>query len=80
MVRLAFAVLLVVVVPSASQAPQAGPASISVDYRRGGVSVLDFLDAQRAYRETTLEHVRALGNYQTALNELEAAVGYREGR
>jgi len=78
-VRLAFAVLLVVVVPSASQATQAWPASISVDWR-GGVSVLDFLDAQRAYRETTLEHVRALGNYQTALNELEAAVGYREGR
>ena len=44
-------------------------------YRRGGVSLLDFLDAQRAYRETALEYVRALGNYWTSFYQLEAAVG-----
>jgi outer membrane protein TolC len=32
--------------------------------------------AERAHRETTLEHVRALGSYQAALDELETAIGY----
>lgn len=54
--------------------------TVEFAYRRGGVSLLDFLDAERAYRDTTLEHVRALGGYQTALDELEAAVGYGKGR
>jgi cobalt-zinc-cadmium efflux system outer membrane protein len=44
-------------------------------YRRGGVSLLDFLDAQRTYRETSLEQLRALGNYLGAVYQLEAAVG-----
>lgn len=48
--------------------------TVEFAYRRGGVSLLDFLDAQRAYRETTLEHLRALGNYWSALYQLEAAV------
>jgi len=50
--------------------------TVEFAYRRGGASLLDFLDAQRTYRETTLEHVRALGNYRTALDRLDAAVGY----
>src|SRR5262245_4854452 len=54
--------------------------TVEFAYRRGGVSLLDFLDAERAYRDTTLDHVRALGGYQTALDELEAAVGYGKGR
>jgi len=44
-------------------------------YRRGGLSLLDFLDAQRTYRETSLEHLRTLGAYWGALYQLEAAVG-----
>jgi outer membrane protein, heavy metal efflux system len=44
-------------------------------YRRGGMSLLDFLDAQRTYRETALEHLRALGAYRTAVYQVEAAVG-----
>ena len=44
-------------------------------YRRGGVSLLDFLDAQRTYRDTAAEYVRALGSYWTSLYQLEAAVG-----
>jgi len=52
--------------------------TVEFAYRRGGVSLLDFLDAQRTYRETALEHLRALGNYRTALDHLEAAVGYGE--
>jgi cobalt-zinc-cadmium efflux system outer membrane protein len=50
--------------------------TVEFAYRRGGLSLLDFLDAERAYRDTTLEHVRALGSYRAALDELEAAVGY----
>jgi hypothetical protein len=39
------------------------------------VSVLDFLDAQRTYRETSLEHLRTLGAYWAVLYQLGAAVG-----
>lgn len=49
--------------------------TIEFAYRRGAVPLLEFLDAQRTYRETAVEHVRALGNYQSALYQLEAAVG-----
>jgi len=57
--------------PKAQQARQ----TVEFAYRRGGASLLDFLDAQRSYRETSLEYVRSLGNYWTALYQLELAVG-----
>jgi outer membrane protein, heavy metal efflux system len=44
-------------------------------YRRGGTSLLDFLDAERTFRETSLEYLRSLGNYWTAVYQLELAVG-----
>jgi cobalt-zinc-cadmium efflux system outer membrane protein len=49
--------------------PKAQQARTTVEfaYRRGGASLLDFLDAQRTYRETALEHLRAIGNFSTAL-------------
>ena len=49
--------------------------TVEFAYRRGGLSLLDFLDAQRTYRETSLEHLRTLGAYWGALYQLEAAVG-----
>ena len=57
--------------------PKAQKARDTVEfaYRRGGASLIDFLDAQRTYRETSLEYLRALGNYATARYQLEAAVG-----
>ncbi len=60
-----------------SYVPKAEKARATVEfaYRRGGASLLDFLDAQRSYRETSLEYVRSLGNYWTALYQLELAVG-----
>jgi cobalt-zinc-cadmium efflux system outer membrane protein len=60
-----------------SYLPKARQARDTVEfaYRRGGVSLLDFLDAQRTYRETSLEYLRALGNYRAAVYQLEAAVG-----
>jgi cobalt-zinc-cadmium efflux system outer membrane protein len=44
-------------------------------YRRGGQSLLDFLDAQRSYRETALAHLQAMGAYLAAIYQLEADVG-----
>jgi cobalt-zinc-cadmium efflux system outer membrane protein len=44
-------------------------------YRRGGQSLLDFLDAQRSYRETALAHLQAMGAYLSAIYQLEADVG-----
>jgi len=44
-------------------------------YRRGGQSLLDFLDAQRSYRETALAHLQAVGAYLVAIYQLEADVG-----
>lgn len=49
--------------------------TVEYAYRRGGVALLDFLDAQRAYRDTTAEYVRSLGTYWTSYYQLEAAVG-----
>jgi outer membrane protein, heavy metal efflux system len=49
--------------------------TVEFAYRRGGVSLLDYLDAQRTYRETALEHIRTVGSYLGAVYQLEAAVG-----
>jgi outer membrane protein, heavy metal efflux system len=49
--------------------------TVEFAYRRGGVTLLDFLDAQRNYREKSLDYLRSLGNYHTAVYQLEAAVG-----
>ena len=49
--------------------------TVEFAYRRGGLSLLDYLDAQRSYRETSLEYLRALGAHQGAVYDLEAAVG-----
>jgi cobalt-zinc-cadmium efflux system outer membrane protein len=49
--------------------------TVEFAYRRGGVTLLDFLDAQRNYREKSLDYLRSLGNYHAAIYQLEAAVG-----
>ena len=60
-----------------SYLPQARRARDTVEYayRRGAVSLLDFLDAQRTYRDTAAEYVRSLGSYWTSLYQLETAIG-----
>lgn len=57
--------------------PKATKARDTVEYayQRGGQSLLDFLDAQRSYRETALAHLQALGAYLAALYQLEADIG-----
>ena len=58
-------------VPKAQQARNI----VEFAYRRGGINLLDFLDAERTFRETSLEYLRSLGNYWATLYQLELAVG-----
>ena len=60
-----------VYLPKATQARD----TVEYAYRRGGQSLLDFLDAQRSYRETALAHLQALGAYLGAIYQLEADTG-----
>jgi cobalt-zinc-cadmium efflux system outer membrane protein len=46
-------------------------------YRRGAVSLLDFLDAERSYRATQLAYRQALAAYLLGLEQLRQAVGTR---
>jgi cobalt-zinc-cadmium efflux system outer membrane protein len=46
-------------------------------YRRGGLALLDFLDAERSYRATELAYRQYLASYLLALEQLREAVGTR---
>ncbi len=46
-------------------------------YRRGGLALLDFLDAERSYRATELAYRQALASYWMAFEQLREAVGAR---
>jgi cobalt-zinc-cadmium efflux system outer membrane protein len=46
-------------------------------YRRGGLALLDFLDAERSYRATELGYRQTLASYLIALEQLREAVGTR---
>jgi cobalt-zinc-cadmium efflux system outer membrane protein len=47
-------------------------------YKRGAVSLLDFLDAERSYRATQIAYRQALASYLLALEQLREAVGVRD--
>jgi cobalt-zinc-cadmium efflux system outer membrane protein len=46
-------------------------------YKRGAVSLLDFLDAERSYRTTQVAYRQGLASYLLALEQLREAVGVR---
>ncbi|HEY1910890.1 MAG TPA: TolC family protein [Vicinamibacterales bacterium] len=46
-------------------------------YQRGGTTLLDFLDAERSYRATSLAYLQSLASYMVALETLHQAVGTR---
>jgi outer membrane protein, heavy metal efflux system len=46
-------------------------------YRRGGLALIDFLDAERSYRATELAYRQTLASYLLALEQLREAVGTR---
>ncbi len=47
-------------------------------YRRGALALLDFLNAERTYRQTELAYRQAVAAYLAALEQLRQAVGTRE--
>jgi outer membrane protein, heavy metal efflux system len=48
---------------------------IAFSYRNGGASFLDFLDAEKAYRDTRLAYLNLIGSYLTAAAQMNMAVG-----
>lgn len=49
--------------------------TISFSYQHGGASLLDFLDAQKSYRDTELAYRNLISSYLSAVNQLNLAVG-----
>jgi cobalt-zinc-cadmium efflux system outer membrane protein len=49
--------------------------AVSFAYLHGAASLLDFLDAQKAYRDTELSYVNLVGAYFSNANQLNFAVG-----
>jgi cobalt-zinc-cadmium efflux system outer membrane protein len=49
--------------------------TISFSYSHGGSSLLEFLDAQREYRDTQLNYLNLIASYLTAVNQLNFSVG-----
>jgi outer membrane protein, heavy metal efflux system len=48
---------------------------ISFSFQNGGASLLDFLDAEKAYRDTRLAYLNLIGSYLTAASQLNLAAG-----
>jgi outer membrane protein, heavy metal efflux system len=48
---------------------------ISFSYQNGGASLLDFLDAEKAYRDTRLAYLNLIGSYLTAAAQMNMAAG-----
>jgi cobalt-zinc-cadmium efflux system outer membrane protein len=49
--------------------------TISISYRHGGASLLDFLQAQQDYRGIQVSYLNLVGAYLSAANQLNLAVG-----
>lgn len=49
--------------------------TISFSYEHGAASLLDFLDAQKEYRDTQLAYLNLVGSFLNAANQLNLAVG-----
>ncbi len=47
-------------------------------YRRGAIALLDFLNAERTYRQTELAYRQAVAAYLASLEQLRQAVGTRD--
>ncbi|MDQ2844403.1 MAG: TolC family protein [Acidobacteriota bacterium] len=49
--------------------------TVSYAYQRGAATLLDFLDAQKEYRDTQLNYVNLVGAYYSAANQVNFSVG-----
>jgi cobalt-zinc-cadmium efflux system outer membrane protein len=48
---------------------------VSFSYQHGGASLLDYLDSEKAYRDTRLSYLNLIGAYLTAAAQMNQAVG-----
>jgi cobalt-zinc-cadmium efflux system outer membrane protein len=48
---------------------------ITISFQNGGASLLDFLDAEKAYRDTRLAYLNLIGSYLTAAGQMNMAAG-----
>jgi cobalt-zinc-cadmium efflux system outer membrane protein len=48
---------------------------VAFAYQNGGASLLDYLDAEKAYRDTRLAYVNLIGNYLGAVAQMDMAAG-----
>jgi outer membrane protein, heavy metal efflux system len=48
---------------------------MSFSYRNGGASLLDYLDAEKSYRDTRLAYLNLIGSYLTAAAQMNMAAG-----
>ncbi len=48
---------------------------IAFSYQNGGASLLDYLDAEKAYRDTRLAYLNLIGSYLTAVAQMNMAAG-----
>jgi cobalt-zinc-cadmium efflux system outer membrane protein len=49
--------------------------TMSLAYRNGGSSLLDYLDAEKSCRDTRLAYLNLVGSYLTAAAQMNQAVG-----
>lgn len=49
--------------------------TIKFSYENGGAALIDFLDAQKEYRDTELNYLNLIGSYLIAAGQLNLAVG-----
>jgi outer membrane protein, heavy metal efflux system len=48
---------------------------MKISYLNGGNSLLDYLDAEKAFRDTKLAYLNLIGSYLAAVAQLDQAVG-----
>jgi cobalt-zinc-cadmium efflux system outer membrane protein len=48
---------------------------VTFSYRNGGASLLDYLDAEKAYRDVRLAYLNLIGSYLTAAAQMNMAAG-----
>lgn len=48
---------------------------VAFAYQNGGAALLDFLDAEKAYRDTRLAYINLIGSYLTAAAQMNMALG-----
>ena len=48
---------------------------MSFSYQNSGASLLDYLDAEKSFRDTRLAYLNLIGSYLTAAAQLNMAVG-----